>query len=563
MSAMSIPSSIRAIKTRLPNFNLFSSSPKLVIPPLPCPSFLRFSSLKSITFQRIPTKPQSLSSPSPSLSSSSSLQPIEELPPKLQEIIRLFQAAQDPRAKYQQLMFYANNLPLLDDKYKTKENKVEGCVSQVWVRAYLDPQKNVYYEADSDSIMTKGLAALLVQGLSGRPVSEILQVSPDFVTLLGLQQNLTPSRNNGFLNMLKLMQRKALILGLEAEKQAETSRSEMGTPNLEPEAEINGVNGSSVVERLDLDVGRSESEGNGSVSSSGGSAGGLGKRGERIREKLERELKPVELEIEDVSHQHAGHMVARGSNGETHFNLKIVSNEFEGKSLVKRHRMIYGLLQDELQSGLHALSIIAKTPSEVEEGRLFLDSIMFVLGSSSNDRVMTSLLSYGKSIAPSYELCYMDLGMGCRARSLDKDPPRIPCPIHRVSCLTRVQRGKNGECRIWWQINQTGYQVNHFQPYFSWPLTERLQGLSCNQPITKVELHIQFALMIWKGEWEELVYCVEDVEKEAHCKVLIDGDELVIVLISRTDGSDLSEHIPGLYFFPVGREAVQREAKML
>lgn len=267
-------------------------------------------------------------------------------------------------------MFYASNLLPLDDKYKTKENKVEGCVSQVWVRAYLDPQKNVYYEADSDSIMTKGLAALLVQGLSGRPVSEILQVSPDFVTLLGLQQNLTPSRNNGFLNMLKLMQRKALILGLEAEKQAESSGSEMGTSNLEPEAEIeiSGVNGSSVVERLDLDVGRSESDGNGSVSSSGGSAGGLGKRGERIREKLERELKPVELEIEDISYQHAGHMGARGSDGETHFNLKIVSNEFEGKSLVKRHRMIYGLLQDELQSGLHALSIIAKTPSEVKEG---------------------------------------------------------------------------------------------------------------------------------------------------------------------------------------------------
>ena len=266
-------------------------------------------------------------------------------------------------------MFYANNLPPLDDKYKTKENKVEGCVSQVWVRAYLDPANNVYYEADSDSIMTKGLAALLVQGLSGRPVSEILRVSPDFVTLLGLQQNLTPSRNNGFLNMLKLMQRKALILGLEAEKQAESLGSEMGTSNLEPQGEISGVNGSSVVESLDLEVARSASEGNGSVSRSVGSAGALGKRGERIREKLERELKPVELEIEDISHQHAGHMGAGGSDGETHFNLKIVSDEFEGKSLVKRHRMIYGLLQDELQSGLHALSIIAKTPSEVEEGR--------------------------------------------------------------------------------------------------------------------------------------------------------------------------------------------------
>lgn len=267
-------------------------------------------------------------------------------------------------------MFYANNLSPLEDKYKTKENKVEGCVSQVWVRAYLDPDKKVYYEADSDSIMTKGLAALLVLGLSGRPVSEILRVSPDFVTLLGLQQNLTPSRNNGFLNMLKLMQRKALFLGLEAEKEAANlvfeSSSEMGIADSEPKVETIGLNGSSGVESLNLDVGRSGNEENGSGSDLGlRYSGGLGTRGERIREILERELKPVELDIEDISYQHAGHMGSRGSDGETHFNLKIVSNEFEAKSLVKRHRMIYGLLQDELQSGLHALSIIAKTPSEV------------------------------------------------------------------------------------------------------------------------------------------------------------------------------------------------------
>lgn len=255
-------------------------------------------------------------------------------------------------------MFYANNLPPLDEKYKTKANKVEGCVSQVWVRAFLDPEKNVYYEADSDSIMTKGLAALLVQGLSGRPVSEILRVSPDFVTLLGLQQNLTPSRNNGFLNMLKLMQRKALMLGLEAEKEPENPLSEVDAANSEPEAETSSVNGSSVVESSNLDVGTTESEGNGSIPSSGGSASGLGNRGERIREKLERELKPVEMEIEDVSYQHAGHMGVRGSDGETHFNLKIISNEFEGKSLVKRHRMIYSLLQDELQNGLDRKSVV-------------------------------------------------------------------------------------------------------------------------------------------------------------------------------------------------------------
>jgi stress-induced morphogen len=94
-------------------------------------------------------------------------------------------------------------------------------------------------------------------------------------------------------------------------------------------------------------------------------SGALGSRGVRIKEKLERELSPVELEVEDISYQHAGHAGARGSDGETHFNVKVVSKEFEGKSSVKRHRLVYGLLQEELQSGLHALSIVAKTPSEV------------------------------------------------------------------------------------------------------------------------------------------------------------------------------------------------------
>ncbi|MCI11345.1 sufE-like protein chloroplastic-like, partial [Trifolium medium] len=91
-------------------------------------------------------------------------------------------------------------------------------------------------------------------------------------------------------------------------------------------------------------------------------------RGKRIKEKLEKELHPIELEVEDVSYQHAGHAGVRGSNGETHFNVKVVSEEFQGKSLVKRHRLIYNLLQDELESGLHALSIVAKTPSEVGKG---------------------------------------------------------------------------------------------------------------------------------------------------------------------------------------------------
>ncbi|CAK8570503.1 unnamed protein product [Lathyrus sativus] len=312
-------------------------------------------SFKPITFQRFPTKPSppsSSSSPPPS----TSLQPIEELPPKLQEIVNLFQSVQEPKAKYEQLLFYGKTLKPLEPQFKTKENKVEGCVSQVWVRAYMDSDKNVVYEADSDSVLTKGLAALLVQGFSGRPVNEIIRVTPDFVMLLGLQQSLTPSRNNGFLNMLKLMQKKALLLYVEAEKGTSEFNS-IGNSDFKDDSFVENSSGPSVTPSLGVDFSSKVDE---NVELEG--------RGKRIKEKLEKELHPIELEVEDVSYQHAGHAGVRGSNGETHFNVKVVSEEFQGKSLVKRHRLIYNLLQDELESGLHALSIVAKTPSEVGEG---------------------------------------------------------------------------------------------------------------------------------------------------------------------------------------------------
>ncbi|CAG7896367.1 unnamed protein product [Brassica rapa] len=103
-----------------------------------------------------------------------------------------------------------------------------------------------------------------------------------------------------------------------------------------------------------------------SADKTGSNSGAIENRASRIKEKLEKELEPVELVIEDVSYQHAGHagMKGRGTDEETHFNVKIVSKGFEGMNLVKRHRLVYDLLREELDSGLHALSIVSKTPSE-------------------------------------------------------------------------------------------------------------------------------------------------------------------------------------------------------
>ncbi|KAG0486300.1 hypothetical protein HPP92_008395 [Vanilla planifolia] len=87
-------------------------------------------------------------------------------------------------------------------------------------------------------------------------------------------------------------------------------------------------------------------------------------RANRIRQVLQSNLEAIALEVEDLSYQHAGHAAMKGDHEETHFNVKIVSAKFDGQGLVRRHRMVYDLLADELKNGLHAISIVAKTPQE-------------------------------------------------------------------------------------------------------------------------------------------------------------------------------------------------------
>jgi BolA protein len=89
-----------------------------------------------------------------------------------------------------------------------------------------------------------------------------------------------------------------------------------------------------------------------------------------IRAKLEASFSPISLEVVDESHKHAGHAHVAdrpgraGAAGETHFNVKVVSPAFEGKSRIERHRAINAALAAELGAGVHALSIDAKAPGE-------------------------------------------------------------------------------------------------------------------------------------------------------------------------------------------------------
>ncbi|ACA20752.1 BolA family protein [Methylobacterium sp. 4-46] len=87
---------------------------------------------------------------------------------------------------------------------------------------------------------------------------------------------------------------------------------------------------------------------------------------EWIRETLEERLRPESLAVIDESHQHEGHAGA-APGGETHFRLDVVSQAFEGKSRVERHRMVNALLDEAFRRGLHALALRARTPAEAAE----------------------------------------------------------------------------------------------------------------------------------------------------------------------------------------------------
>lgn len=131
------------------------------------------------------------------------------LPPNLSRIVERFKRRPDPKQRYQQLLWYAKKLEAMPEEDKVAENKVSGCVSQVYITASLDDGK-IYYQGDSDAQLVKGLVALLITGLNGLSPEEVLQVTPDFIEETGLKMSLTPSRANGFYNIFQMMKKKAL-----------------------------------------------------------------------------------------------------------------------------------------------------------------------------------------------------------------------------------------------------------------------------------------------------------------------------------------------------------------
>jgi cysteine desulfuration protein SufE len=142
-------------------------------------------------------------------------------PASIEKIVNRFQRVSDPKRRYEQLLWFAKKLDPFPTEQKIDENKVPGCVSQVFVIAELQ-DGGVVYSADSDAQITKGLVALLIKGLNGLTPEEIVNLSPEFIKDTQLDVSLTPSRANGFYNIFKLMQQKALALLTEADQPVAT-----------------------------------------------------------------------------------------------------------------------------------------------------------------------------------------------------------------------------------------------------------------------------------------------------------------------------------------------------
>lgn len=125
------------------------------------------------------------------------------------EIIEEFSILDDWMDKYQMIIDLGNGLEPLDERYKTEDNLIEGCQSRVWLHAFMQDGL-LFFQADSDAIITKGLIAMLIKALSGHTPKEIIESDVYFIEAVGLTQHLSPTRSNGLLSMLKKIRTYAL-----------------------------------------------------------------------------------------------------------------------------------------------------------------------------------------------------------------------------------------------------------------------------------------------------------------------------------------------------------------
>ena len=129
----------------------------------------------------------------------------------LDQIVQKLRGSSDSKRRYEYVLWLARKLEPLPEEFRQEAFKVKGCVSQVFVVGQL-VEGRLHWQGDSDAQITKGLLALLITGLEGLTPEQVQGLDPAFLAETGLQASLTPSRANGFLNILRMMQAQAAAL---------------------------------------------------------------------------------------------------------------------------------------------------------------------------------------------------------------------------------------------------------------------------------------------------------------------------------------------------------------
>lgn len=125
------------------------------------------------------------------------------------QIAAEFENFEDWLEKYNYIIEMGKDLPMIDTKFKTKQNLITGCQSSVWLHAeYKDGR--VYFSADSDAVITKGIVNMLIRVLSGQTPEDIIKAQLSFIDEVGLKEHLSPTRSNGLVSMIKQMKLYAL-----------------------------------------------------------------------------------------------------------------------------------------------------------------------------------------------------------------------------------------------------------------------------------------------------------------------------------------------------------------
>ena len=135
-----------------------------------------------------------------------------------EEIIQEFEVFDDWMDKYDYLIELSRDLPVIEPRYKNNDYLISGCQSKVWLYAEYN-DGIIKFTADSNAIITKGIIALLIRVLSGRKPEEILKTDLYFIDRIGLRQNLSPTRSNGLLALIKQMRNYAVAYNIKYKKE--------------------------------------------------------------------------------------------------------------------------------------------------------------------------------------------------------------------------------------------------------------------------------------------------------------------------------------------------------